>query len=432
MGTLVVVHGAGVRGDGIPKLEQNIRDGIAKLDPATKGAKELQALEVRTCAWGPAAGANPVRVAATLPAGLSTRAVDGEPDDDLKEAARWALLFDDPLFELRLVAQAPAASSDGVAVNDTLAADAAAGQVRALPQHADEVLPGTGITAEQLGAAANAIADSRELGDAANAIGTAADLDFAEMMARAIVAQIISGYRETPPGMAPPLVESTTIRDGFVDTIAARLVPDGTRGAMDFFKARIGDFLARKATAIAADHRLRGQEGSAGLVGDVVYYLRRGDAIAAEIAKSLEGLSRPVVALGHSLGGIVLVDVLSRSNHPPVDLLVTVGSQSPILFAYDALERSRDKRTGGEPYSSNHPPFTPWLNIYNRNDFVSFLASDIFKKELGDDGLDIVDRELHLPKAFPEAHGAYWFDQATFEFIAAEVARLPAFAVHGP
>src|SRR5687767_6034605 len=151
MGTLVVVHGAGVRGDGIPKLEQNIRDGIAKLAPATKGAKELQALEVRTCAWGPAAGASPVRVAATLPADVSTRGVGDQPDDELKEAARWALLFDDPLFELRLLAQAPPATTDGVIVNDTLAAGAADGVVRALPLHADEVLPGTGITAEELG-----------------------------------------------------------------------------------------------------------------------------------------------------------------------------------------------------------------------------------------------------------------------------------------
>jgi hypothetical protein len=427
MGTLVVVHGAGVRGDGIPNLERDVRNGIRNLDESGPGAKALKALDIRGCAWGPEAGARPANLALTLPKEVSTRAIDGIPDEDLLESARWALLFDDPLFELRVLAQAPAAT-DGPVIGDALPAEAARMRVLEVAAQPGSILDGTGVTEEQFATAATSVAESEELGAAADAVGSAADLDLADMVARAITATLLASYREAPPGQVPALVESTTIRDAFAVALAEQLAPDGTRGAIDWFKAKVGGFLAKKATALASDHRLRGQEGSAGVVGDVTFYLRRGAGMADVVARSLEGLDPPVVALGHSLGGIVLVDLLSRSVHPHVDLLVTVGSQAPVLYAYDALERARDSRNGEAAYSKDHPPFTPWLNIYNRNDFLSFLAAGIFQAELGDDTLRIWDQELHVPEAFPAAHGAYWYDDWTFKFIAERVAQIPAFA----
>ena len=152
--------------------------------------------------------------------------------------------------------------------------------------------------------------------------------------------------------------------------------------------------------------------------------------MASFVRTCLVDAQPPVIALGHSLGGIILMDVLSASDAPHVDLLVTVGSQSPMLFAYDALGRARGGGPAGLPYSADRPPFTPWLNIYNRNDFVSFRAADIFRNELALTDLDIVDHELHLPEAFPAAHGAYWTDPWTFRFIAERIAAIPAFA-HG-
>ena len=83
--------------------------------------------------------------------------------------------------------------------------------------------------------------------------------------------------------------------------------------------------------------------------------------MAAYVRDCLNAAAPPVIAVGHSLGGIILVDVLSASNPPPVALLVTVGSQSPILFAYDALGRPRGGPAPRLPYSAANPPFTPWL-----------------------------------------------------------------------
>jgi hypothetical protein len=424
MGTLVVVHGAGVRDPGIDQLEINIKNGIADI-------AELKGLKVVMCRWGPEVGSMPARVSETLPKEVITRAAIQTPDDEQLEAARWSLLFDDPLFELRVAQAAPAGEAAGIAIGQVLAAQAAIEALQGLTSQADLPGPDTGTSRQEFAEAVAAIANSQELGMAADAAGTAADKEFVEAVARAVVAELIARHRLDAPGTQPAVAVNGAIRDQLVATLAERLAPDGTRGAIGWLKGRVGGFIAKRATALAADRRMAAQEASSGLVADVIHYLRRGHRIAEYVADCLKGADGPVIALGHSLGGIVLVDVLSRAEHPPVDLLVTVGSQAPVLYAYDALERPRDARDGGPRYSMEHPPFTPWLNIYNRNDFVSFLADDIFSHEIEQD-LPIVDQELHLPEAFPAAHGAYWTDKETFRFIAAEAARIPALAVRNP
>jgi hypothetical protein len=87
-----------------------------------------------------------------------------------------------------------------------------------------------------------------------------------------------------------------------------------------------------------------------------------------------------------------------------VDLLITIGSQSPMLFAFDALGTLRP----GQP----ERPFTPWLNIYSPQDFVSFIAGKIFG---GAPGITDVPIELELP--FPESHSGYWRDDRVFHAI---------------
>ena len=66
----------------------------------------------------------------------------------------------------------------------------------------------------------------------------------------------------------------------------------------------------------------------------------------------------------------MLVDLLSSGSAPAVDGLVTVGSQAPLFYAIDALEHLRP---GAGP-----EPFTPWLNIYNEADLLSFCAERVF------------------------------------------------------
>jgi hypothetical protein len=95
LGTIVMVHGAGVRAAGIEQLRQQVTAGIADVDA-------LAGYTLEMCEYGPHVGAAPARVGETLPEEITARAIGAEPSEDELEAARWSLLFDDPLFELRL------------------------------------------------------------------------------------------------------------------------------------------------------------------------------------------------------------------------------------------------------------------------------------------------------------------------------------------
>nr|BFE81246.1 hypothetical protein GCM10020093_038470 [Planobispora longispora] len=108
---------------------------------------------------------------------------------------------------------------------------------------------------------------------------------------------------------------------------------------------------------------------------------------------------RPVVLLGHSLGGIAAVDLLAgRTMDPRVKLLVTVGSQAPLLYLMDALDTLTYRAEG-----ISTRPFTPWLNIYDPSDLLSFLAGPVWPGESG-----IADERVDSGASVFAAHSAYW------------------------
>ena len=74
-------------------------------------------------------------------------------------------------------------------------------------------------------------------------------------------------------------------------------------------------------------------------------------------AKAARG--RPVLPVALSLGGIALVDLLASWPEAPVEACVTVGSQAPLLYTFDAIPSM--------PYDEADPPHlpVPWLNIYD-------------------------------------------------------------------
>ena len=156
-------------------------------------------------------------------------------------------------------------------------------------------------------------------------------------------------------------------------------------------------------------------------VADAVYYLHNGghvrDLVTPRIADwgtRHEGTTR--VAIGVSLGGLILVDALSGmgalAKHA-VDLLVTVGSQAGIIFLADGLTTLR--RSGPSP-----DPFTPWLNLWNPDDFMSWPTHGAIERP------GIVDRTVHAPDlSFPETHNAYFDLDETYKHIRTALATLP-------
>jgi len=144
-------------------------------------------------------------------------------------------------------------------------------------------------------------------------------------------------------------------------------------------------------------------------MADVLGYLRDPAAVigpaAARLLEIRRGAGgRPVVAVGLSLGGIILVDTLAsvlrdqarpEGDRRPADLLVTVGSQSAALRAMGVMPSA--------PRDVVHPAlFTPWLNVWHEHDYLSYPVGAVFE-HLG----DVCDRRAVQRGAFPGVHSGY-------------------------
>jgi pimeloyl-ACP methyl ester carboxylesterase len=141
------------------------------------------------------------------------------------------------------------------------------------------------------------------------------------------------------------------------------------------------------------------------LLADVLGYDQHRDSVQAVLKEELTRAARvagdrPVLPVGLSLGGLAVVDLLASWPEAPVEACVTVGSQAPLLYTFNAIPSM--------PYDEIDPPHlpVPWLNIYDSRDFLSFLAEPLFRRT---DGLaSVVDLRVHSRKDFPKSHSAYW------------------------
>lgn len=91
---------------------------------------------------------------------------------------------------------------------------------------------------------------------------------------------------------------------------------------------------------------------------------------------------------------------------PEVTHLITVGSQSPYLYEIGALQgldyAKQEKLPAG---------FPPWLNLYDPNDFLSYVAEPVFQ------AANIRDVRIDSGQPFPESHGAYWTNDSAWRAI---------------
>ena len=150
------------------------------------------------------------------------------------------------------------------------------------------------------------------------------------------------------------------------------------------------------------------------LLSDVLAYLRYRDAVFALLDEAkAQATQKPIVMMGLSLGGIMLVDYLADpDNAAGVDTLVTVGSQGPLVYSFDVLPNIRPVPVPGSNPPSFKPsraPFTPWINIYSWLDHLSFVAGPVFEGVAG-----IEDHRVAGEKMFPASHSEYWNIPATW------------------
>jgi hypothetical protein len=125
-------------------------------------------------------------------------------------------------------------------------------------------------------------------------------------------------------------------------------------------------------------------------LGDVFVYLKEGDVrdkIRACVREPIlaarsdaAAANEPLILMGHSLGGVILYDMLSSPQSAglpsdlKVDVFFSIGSQ-PGLFEEMGLFEFKDPGASSTP---TPPGVKAWLNIFDPIDVFGFRAVPIF------------------------------------------------------
>jgi hypothetical protein len=171
-------------------------------------------------------------------------------------------------------------------------------------------------------------------------------------------------------------------------------------------------FLDRR--AFIRDGYKRGVNEVGITIGDILNYLDARDHVTDCVIEKVEAVlkSAPgkVAFVGESLGGIMLADAMARMKDrkntllDKASVLITFASQSAALVAVSS---------GGA--AAGRIPFTPWANIWNRDDLLSYPISYAYQGL----GVEVRDHEARHRSLFPEVHSSYISDPKSrlFEFI---------------
>ncbi|WP_320777977.1 hypothetical protein [Streptomyces sp. CRN 30] len=379
----VFVHGTGVRGTAYAHTVRRIRRGLESIHDSSS---------LLGCFWGDSEGAA-LGTGASVPGCTVTDA----PKQRDRELALWSVLYVDPWYELRLLAQHTGEGNESPPGRDpTGALIEQIRDFRPSPDLCD-------LLAEQyledlFHQALESLRSSPEFAEAAET-APSDPLAHRQAIARALVAHAQSGLEPNEPTM------DGAARDRLVRLITSEL---------DGYGRGVGDWVTRQFAGMAKralTHRLTRRRGPVTdamtpAAGDILRYQARGAGIRSAIRRAvLSTRADHVTLLTHSLGGIASFDLLAMAPLPQVTRLITVGSQSPYLYEIGAL-------TSLEPPATVPAHFPAWLNIYDPRDFLSFIGEPLFPNA-------VTDVPVDNGQPFPQAHSAYWTNQSVWDAIAA-------------
>jgi hypothetical protein len=392
-GTIVYVHGAGDRigpdpRQGVLAHGQLIRERLAELG---------REFEVVVCTWGDARGSSLDGMPATMPD------VDGTRTTDIG----WEQLRHDPF----------------VPISRFGAVEGAQGDARSSSSAAATIADGYLLLWIERGLGSAERIDGFEPSQVDAAVSQAAarvraSSEFAS--ARAVVGDfvgLVGSAARTVAALAASILMGDAGEEDAYAQVASRIGAGlGLLELMAFLTILADHFLSEgqipDAIGVLATDRLRRVRYEFMLTGilgfgDILLYQRNGGAIRGYVGDHLRtarldedrrreaGESRGrVVALGNSLGGIILAEVLAGRAARDCDLFVTVGSQPGALRALRALGPAASRR-----------PFRPWVNILDPRDFLGFLAAPVWPGAAG-----IEDVEIDLHRGFPHTHGRSYFE----------------------
>jgi hypothetical protein len=240
---------------------------------------------------------------------------------------------------------------------------------------------------------------------------------FQDAVARAIVAETIQLSLISNDGSIA-IRTNANLRNEVVNLVRTQLGPYQAAVGKWVIKQLFGG--VKKAAAPIGTSFIRWRRGglmdeTAPVAGDVLLYQSRGQKIRDYIRFRIDeeyNSSPPVFVIGHSLGGVALVELLVLQDlRDKVKLLVTVGSQAPFFYEIDALQSLRY----GDPLPEHFPC---WVNVYDHRDFLSFVAKALFPGR-------VEDYPVNNGQPFPESHSAYWSNPDLYGILAKAISLCP-------
>jgi hypothetical protein len=324
-----------------------------------------------------------------------------------EDAQLLALLLDDPVLELAALADDKEFSPGGAGFrpmpdavktrNQALATrvGAIAAGIRAMlpaPVQGDHAIPDVISTAFDAAARSNR---------------TLTTLDLIDPLVRSITAGLYSKV------IVPHAVEDD-VSWAELETLVQRALEEALGGQRGWAGDKAKSALLKGVTlALRSGGRTRLMEMMSLFVGDVVTYVSRRnkilDMMEAFVGKEIEETPGPLWLVGHSLGGIISFDYCNRGSRA-VERLITVGSQVGIFGEFGSLER--EQRQNPVAKFDTPPNVGTWLNLYDPDDMLSFLAMPVFTR--------VTDIEIDTKAPFPIAHSEYWKRSDVYEKLCAE------------
>lgn len=201
---------------------------------------------------------------------------------------------------------------------------------------------------------------------------------------------------------------------------AAEFHAQSVGSAAEVVPAGVQNLGLRILTDVIEKYRLGLTNGVVDFVRNVFFYLNAPDGVREYVDRAIDeavaSRTEPVVVAGHSLGGVIALEALSLRPRD-VDLLVTAGSQAPLFSLMGVLPSIGEGRA----------PFSPWLNVVNPRDPLSFRAGEVFgwAPEVP------VDVEVTEPRNLIAAHTGY-FDEPELYRLIGERLGLTLEAAGGP
>lgn len=158
-------------------------------------------------------------------------------------------------------------------------------------------------------------------------------------------------------------------------------------------------------------------------LGDIIVYQGMREqfhrAIRSFVPPGYGTATRPIKAIGHSLGGVMLFDLAVSTNGPPVWMdLVTLGSQAS--FFHLQHRRSDSVREYAGQAVGLPPMIRSWTNVLDDDDWLSFAVAPIFRLSNGESPKDrwVDNTEGAYSDVFTlAAHTTYWENPAVHAIV---------------